>query len=177
MVSRTDVADSIRAGRGGAEALDIGCGTGSFARLLALDLSPQMIQVAQERSRPYTNIDFRVANAMTWQYPNERFDCIASIAALHHLPFGETLVNMKRSLCRRESGERPDAGIGGARFAPDDHPFRGTVCADTFFGRVPVRVAQVECAFAGRATVSRAANDREINRCDAPGKRVAPVLT
>ena len=89
-----------------AEALDIGCGTGSFARLLAqrsnrvlaLDLSPQMIQVAWEGAQPYTNIDFRVADAMTWQYPQERFDCIASIATLHHLPFGKALVNMKRSL-------------------------------------------------------------------------------
>jgi predicted TPR repeat methyltransferase len=41
------------------EALDLGCGTGAFARLLAqraervlgLDLSPRMIQVARERSR------------------------------------------------------------------------------------------------------------------------------
>jgi ubiquinone/menaquinone biosynthesis C-methylase UbiE len=89
-----------------AEALDIGCGTGAFARLLAqrsnrvlaLDLSPQMIQVAREHLRPYTNIDFRVADAMTWQFPAERFDCIASIATLHHLPFGATLANMKRAL-------------------------------------------------------------------------------
>jgi ubiquinone/menaquinone biosynthesis C-methylase UbiE len=89
-----------------AEALDIGCGTGSFSRLLAqrsdrvlaLDLSPQMIRIARERSRPYTNIDFRVADVMAWQFPLERFDCIASIATLHHLPFRQTLVNMKRSL-------------------------------------------------------------------------------
>jgi ubiquinone/menaquinone biosynthesis C-methylase UbiE len=89
-----------------AEALDIGCGTGSFARLLAqrckrvlaLDLSPQMIRVAQERSTPYTSIDFRVADVTTWQFPAERFDCIASIATLHHLPFEETLVKMKHSL-------------------------------------------------------------------------------
>ncbi len=89
-----------------AEALDIGCGAGSFSRLLAqrssrvmaLDLSPQMIRVAQARSRPYTNIDFRVADVMAWQFPAERFDCIASIATLHHLPLRQTLVNMKRSL-------------------------------------------------------------------------------
>ena len=43
------------------EALDLGCGTGRFARLLAqraervlgLDLSPQMIRVARERSMGY----------------------------------------------------------------------------------------------------------------------------
>jgi ubiquinone/menaquinone biosynthesis C-methylase UbiE len=89
-----------------AEALDIGCGSGTFSRLLAqrckqvlaLDLSPQMIQVARERSRPYSNIDFRVADVTTWQFPAKRFDCIASIATLHHLPFGETLANMKRAL-------------------------------------------------------------------------------
>jgi ubiquinone/menaquinone biosynthesis C-methylase UbiE len=89
-----------------AEALEIGCGTGSFSRLLAqrckrvlaLDLSPQMIQVAREHSKSYTNIDFRVADAMRWQYPKERFDCIASIATLHHLPLREALVNMKCSL-------------------------------------------------------------------------------
>ena len=88
------------------EALDVGCGTGAFSRLLAqrckrvlaLDLSPQMIRVAQEHSKPYMNIDFRVADATTWQFPAERFDCIASIATLHHLPFRETLANMKHSL-------------------------------------------------------------------------------
>jgi ubiquinone/menaquinone biosynthesis C-methylase UbiE len=39
-----------------------------------------------------------VVDATQWQFPAERFDCIASIANLHHLPFGETLVNMKRAL-------------------------------------------------------------------------------
>lgn len=88
------------------EALDIGCGTGAFSRLLAqrsnrvmaLDLSPQMIRIAQERSEQYTNIDFQVADAATWQFPAERFDCIVSIATMHHLPFEETLDKMKRSL-------------------------------------------------------------------------------
>ena len=57
-----------------------------------------MIRVTQERSKPYTNIDFQAADTMTWQFPVERFDCIASIATLHHLPLRQTLVNMKRSL-------------------------------------------------------------------------------
>src|SRR5256885_4715854 len=50
-----------------ADALDIGCGTGQFARLLAsraehvlaLDLSPQMIRLARERSTAFASIDFR----------------------------------------------------------------------------------------------------------------------
>jgi len=87
-------------------ALDIGCGPGAFSRLLAsrsdrvlaLDLSPQMIRIARERSERYPNIDFQVADAMTWEFPIEQFDCVASIATLHHLPLEETLMKMKGAL-------------------------------------------------------------------------------
>jgi ubiquinone/menaquinone biosynthesis C-methylase UbiE len=86
--------------------LEIGCGTGAFARLmskragrvLALDLSPQMIQIARERSREYANIDFRVANVLEWKFPAGQFDCVASIATLHHLPMEEMLTKMKSAL-------------------------------------------------------------------------------
>jgi 2-polyprenyl-3-methyl-5-hydroxy-6-metoxy-1,4-benzoquinol methylase len=89
-----------------ADALDIGCGMGAFSRLLAsrsdrvlaLDLSPQMIRVAKERSRQYPNVDFQVADAIAWEFPAEQFDCVASIATLHHLPFEETLSRMKGAL-------------------------------------------------------------------------------
>jgi ubiquinone/menaquinone biosynthesis C-methylase UbiE len=88
------------------EGLDIGCGTGAFSRLLAersdrvvaLDLSPEMIRIAQQRSKLYTNIDFRVADATTWQFPVEQFDCVVSIATMHHLPFETTLAKMSRAL-------------------------------------------------------------------------------
>ena len=87
-------------------ALEIGCGAGAFARLmakragrvLALDLSPQMIQIARERSREYANIDFRVANVLEWKFPAGQFDCVASIATLHHLPMEKMLTKMKSAL-------------------------------------------------------------------------------
>ncbi len=87
-------------------ALEIGCGTGAFARLmakragrvLALDLSPQMIQIARERSQEYANIDFRVANVLEWKFPAGQFNCVASIATLHHLPMEEMLTKMKSAL-------------------------------------------------------------------------------
>ena len=86
--------------------LDIGCGTGAFSRLLAdrseqvvaLDLSPQMIQVAQARSDGYANIDFQIADATVWEFPVAQFDCVASIATLHHLPLAETLTRMRDAL-------------------------------------------------------------------------------
>ncbi|HUW11234.1 MAG TPA: class I SAM-dependent methyltransferase, partial [Anaerolineae bacterium] len=89
-----------------AEALEIGCGTGAFLRLLAkrsdrvlaLDLSPRMIQIARERSRQYPNIEFQIADATTWAYPTERFDCVASLATLHHLPAEDTLSKMRNAL-------------------------------------------------------------------------------
>ena len=87
-------------------ALELGCGTGTFARLLAeraehvlaLDLSPQMIRLAQERSGHLSNIDFQVADVLAWEFPPEQFDCIVSIATLHHLPLEEMLIKVKAAL-------------------------------------------------------------------------------
>lgn len=88
------------------EALDIGCGTGAFSRLLAkyservlaLDLSPNMVAFAEDRSAHLPNIDFRVADFMTLELPAEKFDCIATIATLHHLPVAEALPKIKGAL-------------------------------------------------------------------------------
>ena len=88
------------------DALEIGCGTGSFTRLLAqrfrrvfaIDLSPRMIEIAKDQSYQYHNIDFQVADAMTKEFPSKQFGCIASIATLHHLPFEPILYKMKEAL-------------------------------------------------------------------------------
>jgi len=90
------------------QALEIGCGTGSFSRLLAgrsqsvlaLDLSPQMIRLARAHSDQFSNIDFQVVDVLSWQFPARRFDCVVSIATLHHLPLAEMLARMKDSLKR-----------------------------------------------------------------------------
>jgi len=87
-------------------ALEIGCGTGGFSRLLArragyvlaVDLSPRMVQVARKRSRHYPNVDFQVADATMWRFPVERYDCVACIATLHHLPIEEMLSKMRNAL-------------------------------------------------------------------------------
>jgi ubiquinone/menaquinone biosynthesis C-methylase UbiE len=88
------------------EALDLGCGTGAFSRLLAkksgrvlaIDLSPEMIRLAGERSARFPNIEFEVADVLTRELPEERFDCVAAIATLHHLPSAEVLPKLKRAL-------------------------------------------------------------------------------
>lgn len=86
--------------------LDIGCGTGEFSRLLAkradkvvaIDLSPNMIKVAKHHSRQDTNIDFQVADILKWEFPTEQFDAIASIATVHHLPIEDLLPNLVPAL-------------------------------------------------------------------------------
>src|SRR6266550_8497056 len=86
--------------------LEIGCGTGAFARqlaqhsqhVLALDLSPEMIRLARERSAKFPNIEFQVADVLDRSLPVEDFDCIASIATLHHLPLSEIFSKMKAAL-------------------------------------------------------------------------------
>jgi SAM-dependent methyltransferase len=87
-------------------ALEVGCGTGAFARRLAerarhvvaLDLSPEMIRVARSRSAEFPNLEFHVADAMSWDLPTAHFDCIATIATLHHLPLREMILKLKDAL-------------------------------------------------------------------------------
>jgi len=87
-------------------ALEIGCGTGSFTRkiaararrVLAVDLSPEMVRVARERCRGLEHVEFRIADAAALEPGDGAFDCVASIAALHHLPAEETLEKLARAL-------------------------------------------------------------------------------
>src|SRR5829696_1203951 len=87
-------------------ALEIGCGTGAFARLLArrcrrvvaLDLSAEMIRVARSRSAQFDNLEFQLADAMTWNFPQSHFNFICSIATLHHLQQRELFVKMRGAL-------------------------------------------------------------------------------
>jgi SAM-dependent methyltransferase len=87
-------------------ALEVGCGTGGFARLLAeradhvlaLDLSPEMIRVAQERSTKFPNIEYQCSDFLNTPLPADGFDCIASIATLHHLPLRDALLKLKAAV-------------------------------------------------------------------------------
>src|SRR5436853_295282 len=84
-------------------ALEIGCGTGVFTRRLAasakrvigLDLSPQMIRLARERSIDYPNIEYLLGDLLQLALPSESFGCVVSIATLHHLPTEQALKRMK----------------------------------------------------------------------------------
>jgi SAM-dependent methyltransferase len=57
-----------------------------------------MIRVARERSRQFKNLQFEVADAMTWDFPKSRFDFVCSIATLHHLDQRELLRKIRDAL-------------------------------------------------------------------------------
>ena len=108
---------------GAARARSPACWRNALAHVLALDLSPEMIRVAEDRSAGYPNIIYQVADVLAWDFPVERFDCVASIATFHHLPMEPMLAAIKAALKpggvllildlyeSQGWGERLDAGL------------------------------------------------------------------
>lgn len=87
--------------RGSRRALDVGCGTGGFARLLAtraervdaVDRSAEMISAAE----PAPNVSFVHADIHDLDL-TPGYDFISSIAAIHHVPFGPTISKLRDAL-------------------------------------------------------------------------------
>jgi SAM-dependent methyltransferase len=86
--------------------LEIGCGTGELtaklaaraARVLALDLSPEMLAAARARCAHRPNVELRLADALTHPLEPESFDVIASVATLHHLPLAAIFARARAAL-------------------------------------------------------------------------------
>jgi ubiquinone/menaquinone biosynthesis C-methylase UbiE len=81
----------------GDRVLDVGSGTGYFARLLAgtvgdrgsvegIDASPEMVGYANRRARRLANCRFQAGTAESLPYPDGRFDVVVSSFVIHHLP-------------------------------------------------------------------------------------------
>ena len=74
------------------QSLDVGCGTGTFTGLLAersdsvvaIDLSPNMIQIARSRLQGVQNVHFRTGDFLITDFPKASFDCVSAIAVMHH---------------------------------------------------------------------------------------------
>jgi SAM-dependent methyltransferase len=63
-----------------------------------MDLSPQMIHVARARSAGCPNLEFVLDDFLQRQLPTESYDCIVTLATLHHLPLDDALRKMKAQL-------------------------------------------------------------------------------
>ncbi|MFD2080837.1 class I SAM-dependent methyltransferase [Actinopolymorpha cephalotaxi] len=86
-------------------AVDVGCGRGELARLLAerseavdgIDSDPQIIAAARESTAPGARVSFSAGDALT-DVPPGSFDVITCVATVHHLPFAEAIGLFRRRL-------------------------------------------------------------------------------
>jgi 2-polyprenyl-3-methyl-5-hydroxy-6-metoxy-1,4-benzoquinol methylase len=102
-------------------ALDVGCGTGRFARRLAglgaevdaIDPSARVIAQARDLAGDAPGPRFRQADLSTVQLPQGHYDFISCLASIHHTPF-DTVTALRAALapggvlvilgCHREHG-------------------------------------------------------------------------
>jgi ubiquinone/menaquinone biosynthesis C-methylase UbiE len=61
-------------------------------------MSSEMIRIARARSAQLANLEFQLADAMTWNFPHSHFDFVCSIATLHHVQQLPLLVKMRDAL-------------------------------------------------------------------------------
>lgn len=97
----------------GQRVLDVGCGTGYFARLIAarvgadglvvgVDPSISMLNYARRKAARTVNSEFQIGAAEALQAPDDHFDVVVSSLVMHHLPEDlrlRALQEMRRVLC------------------------------------------------------------------------------
>lgn len=106
-------------------ALDVGCGTGDLARLLAtratvvdgIDADPAVVALARQLTPSGSPVAFTAADALTGP-PAVSYDVITCVATLHHLPFTDALRHFRRHLA--PGGTLVVVGLWRAQ-PPGDH--------------------------------------------------------
>lgn len=89
--------------------LDVGCGTGLLAEVLAkknatqtvtgIDLSANMLKVAQNKFLAYPNINFHQASVNHLPFSNQSFDIVVCVSTFHYFDEPKTaLLEMRRVL-------------------------------------------------------------------------------
>lgn len=89
-----------------AKVLEVGCGAGRLARAIAdrgatvtgIDASPEMIRLARHRTRDDARVEFVCGDFSALPVEAGTYDCVVSVATLHHLPTEPTLARMRRAL-------------------------------------------------------------------------------
>ena len=87
-------------------ALDVGCGTGRFARSLAtrvahvdaIDRSSETLVLARERSRDIANVSYVDTDLFDFEGAIGSYDFISLIAVVHHMDFDEATARLQTLL-------------------------------------------------------------------------------
>ncbi len=99
-------------------ALDVGCGTGRFARELAsrvehvdaIDASDDALALARERSVGIANLTFAKADLLDAAIEEGAYDFVSCLMCIHHMPFQPAIERMVAAL--RPGGVLAILGLG-----------------------------------------------------------------
>ncbi|MCC6179348.1 MAG: class I SAM-dependent methyltransferase [Chloroflexi bacterium] len=142
--------------------LDVGCGPGYFARLLAevvgpdglvvgVDPSAEMIGYAHRKASRIGQLQFQIGTAEALSFPDEQFDTVVSTLVMHHLPEDlrvPALCEMRRVLrpggtllvadvrVPRNTPGRVLAGIFGFGQMARKVPYLGTLATEAGFEEI-----------------------------------------
>jgi ubiquinone/menaquinone biosynthesis C-methylase UbiE len=120
------VADRLHAGPG-SRILDIGCGTGQPALLIAkstgaavtgISISKRQVAAAQARDPGPALVEFGLADALDLPFPDESFDAACMIESLVHMPDDSRALAQARR-CLRPGGTLVIADLVAPAQAPD----------------------------------------------------------
>jgi ubiquinone/menaquinone biosynthesis C-methylase UbiE len=110
----------------GSAALDLGCGDGSFAALLAgryrrvvaLDSDDEQVSAATARCAGSANVEVRRGDFLQCELPSEEFDAVTALASFHHMPFADAAAEAARVL--RPGGRLVLLGVWTDTHTPTD---------------------------------------------------------
>lgn len=85
--------------------LDVGCGDGTLATLLAsdnnevigLDIDDKILSIAN-RNNQNENVKYLNKNFLEYDFKNQKFDVIIFVASIHHMDMKNALIKAKRIL-------------------------------------------------------------------------------
>lgn len=120
--------------------LDVGCGTGAFARALAgraaqvdaIDVEPSMVDAARLAVPQPPNIRWVTGDVLTTELAVGAYDVVTAVASLHHLPLEQGLRRLTALV--RPGGHLGVVGLVRASSVGDYLPALATMALDPVIG-------------------------------------------